>query len=92
MVAGYGRHTVLKDLSLELAEGEIFVLLGPNGAGKSTLVRLLTGALKPTAGEIEVNGGPRAVGVAPQEPALYSWLTAGKTCSPSPASKGSLQP
>ena len=75
-VAGYGRAPVLRDLSLELRDSEIFVLLGPNGSGKSTLVRLLTGALRPTTGTVQVTGGARAVGVAPQEPALYSWLTA----------------
>lgn len=74
--AGYDGRLVLRDLSIDLRSSEIFVVLGPNGAGKSTLVRLLTGALKPSSGAVEIEGGPRAVGLAPQETALYPWLTA----------------
>lgn len=44
------------DISFDIAEGEICGLLGPNGAGKSTIVKMLCGALFPTAGEIAVAG------------------------------------
>jgi ABC-2 type transport system ATP-binding protein len=48
----------LQDLSLSVEKGEIFGFLGPNGAGKSTAVRLLNGALTPSAGEALVLGRP----------------------------------
>jgi ABC-2 type transport system ATP-binding protein len=44
------------DVSLQVQEGEIIGYLGPNGAGKSTTIKLLTGILHPTAGQVEVNG------------------------------------
>ena len=46
----------LKEISLEVCQGEIFGLLGPNGAGKTTLIKILTTLLLPTAGEAWVNG------------------------------------
>jgi branched-chain amino acid transport system ATP-binding protein len=47
-----GGRAVVKDVSLEIAEGQVTALLGPNGAGKSTLVLAVGGVLKPTAGTI----------------------------------------
>ena len=44
----------VKDISFDIAEGEILGLLGPNGAGKSTTIKMLTGVLFPTSGEIQV--------------------------------------
>jgi ABC-2 type transport system ATP-binding protein len=52
----YNNITVVNDLSLEIAPGEIFGLLGPNGAGKSTTIRMLTTLTRPTSGEISVAG------------------------------------
>lgn len=46
----------VKNLSLNIAEGEFFVLLGHNGSGKSTLAKLINGFLSPNEGEITVNG------------------------------------
>lgn len=46
----------VKDLSLEIRDGEIFGFLGPNGAGKSTTIKMITGILSPDCGTIEVNG------------------------------------
>ena len=43
------------DINLTLYQGEILALLGENGAGKSTLMRILSGLLEPTSGEILVN-------------------------------------
>jgi ABC-2 type transport system ATP-binding protein len=48
--------TVLEDVSLEVAAGEIHALLGPNGAGKTTLLRILAGIARPTSGSIRVGG------------------------------------
>jgi ABC-2 type transport system ATP-binding protein len=52
----YGRKTVLADISLELAPGEVFGFLGPNGAGKTTLIKSLLGLVTPQAGEIHLFG------------------------------------
>lgn len=46
----------VKDLTLEIRDGEIFGFLGPNGAGKSTTIKMITGILNPDCGIIEVNG------------------------------------
>ncbi len=57
---GYHGRQVLRDVSLEAAMGELVAIVGPNGAGKSTLLRLLSGALIPWSGSIEVLGRPLA--------------------------------
>jgi len=46
----------LSDIDLELAPGEVLGLIGPNGAGKTTLVNLITGVLKPSSGQVMLNG------------------------------------
>jgi len=52
----FGNHVALKDLDLEIADGEFFVLLGQTGAGKTTTLRLVAGLEKPTAGQIFIDG------------------------------------
>lgn len=52
----FGQHNAVKDLSLDVNQGELFGFLGPNGAGKTTTIRALNGALQPTSGSIEVLG------------------------------------
>lgn len=52
----FGEITAVKELDLEVEEGEIFGLLGPNGAGKTTLISMLCTILKPTSGRAWVNG------------------------------------
>lgn len=52
----YGSFVAVDDLSLEVAEGEIFGLLGPNGAGKTTAVECIQGLRRPDAGRISVPG------------------------------------
>lgn len=47
---------VVKDISFDIAKGEIVGYLGPNGAGKSTTIKMMTGVLKPTSGSIRVSG------------------------------------
>jgi ABC-2 type transport system ATP-binding protein len=64
-----GRKAV-QDISFTVAEGEIFGLLGPNGAGKTTTIRMLTGQLRPTAGEARVAG----YDVVRDRPALKSQI------------------
>jgi ABC-2 type transport system ATP-binding protein len=71
-----GGHEALKDVSLDIARGEIFALLGPNGAGKTTLISIVCGIVTASAGEVEVDGhdivrdyrAARAkIGLVPQE-------------------------
>jgi branched-chain amino acid transport system ATP-binding protein len=52
VTAGYGRATVLRDVTLNIPPASIVALLGPNGAGKTTLLRVASGVIKPTAGDI----------------------------------------
>ena len=54
----YGELTAVRDLSLEVYEGEVFGLLGPNGAGKTTSINMLCGLLKPDAGQVLIHGKP----------------------------------
>ena len=52
----YKTISAVKDVSLTINKGEIIGYLGPNGAGKSTTIKMMTGVLEPTSGEIIVNG------------------------------------
>src|SRR5947209_10173920 len=54
--AGYGSHTVLRDVSLVIPDNAVVALLGPNGAGKTTLLRVASGLLRPSSGRILVDG------------------------------------
>ena len=74
----------LKDLNLEVKEGEILGLLGPNGAGKSTFINILAGLVNKTSGEVFVCGvnldtDPKTVrgnlGVVPQEIMIDPFFT-----------------
>jgi ABC-2 type transport system ATP-binding protein len=76
----YGERVAVRDLSFEVARGEVVGFLGPNGAGKSTTLRMLTGFLEPTEGEIRVNGFDarrqalelkRSIGYMPEAVPLY---------------------
>ncbi|MEH7390134.1 ABC transporter ATP-binding protein [Bacillus sp. JJ1474] len=79
----FGKHEVLKNISLEIASGEIFGLLGPSGAGKTTLVKQLVGLDLPTDGEnfIFLKKMPNLkliekIGYMAQSDALYGELSA----------------
>src|SRR5512133_1556978 len=52
----YGKVTAVEDLSLRVAEGEIYAFLGLNGAGKTTTIRMLLGMIRPTTGSATVLG------------------------------------
>lgn len=54
--AGYGDHEVLRDVSLWVPESSVVALLGANGAGKSTLLRVASGLLKPSSGQLRLDG------------------------------------
>ena len=80
----YGALTAILDLSFEARPGEVLGLLGPNGSGKSTTVKILTGLLQPTSGEVKLDGRDALsdlpaykaiIGYVPEEPHLYSYLT-----------------
>ncbi|MBI5436300.1 MAG: ABC transporter ATP-binding protein [Nitrosomonadales bacterium] len=76
----FGQREVIHDVSLELRRGEVLGLLGHNGAGKSTTLQMLTGALLPHSGQIEICGFDLArqpaqakarIGFLPETPPLY---------------------
>lgn len=63
--AGYGLVNVLRDVSLDIAGGEIVAVLGSNGVGKTTLNNTLSGLIKPKSGEI-IFEGSSLVGASPE--------------------------
>src|SRR5712691_10028884 len=78
----YGALVAIQDLSFEVRPGEVLGLLGPNGSGKSTTVKILTGLLRPTAGDVHLDGSDALadlqtykanLGYVPEEPHLYSF-------------------
>lgn len=78
--AASGSTTVLRDIDLTVAPGEIVSVIGPSGCGKSTLLRLLAGLDAPTTGEVRLDGSPLRdtddrTAVAFQEPRLLPWRT-----------------
>jgi NitT/TauT family transport system ATP-binding protein len=74
----------LGPITLELRQGEFFSVVGPSGCGKSTLLDVLSGLVRPTAGEVRFDGKPvqgsvpDGVGVVFQEDASFPWLTVWK--------------
>jgi ABC-2 type transport system ATP-binding protein len=83
LVKDFGPQRALDGVSFTVNDGEIFSLLGPNGAGKSTTISIIAGLLRPGSGQARVFGRPAgtpavkaAVGVVPQEVALYPDLSA----------------
>lgn len=79
---GPSAQTAVEDVSLTVRAGAVYGLLGPNGAGKSTTLKMLTGMLRPTAGQIEFLGHPwrredlYQIGSLVEQPPLYPNLTA----------------
>src|SRR5665648_819522 len=79
----FGKHMALDQLDFLLHSGEVVGLLGPNGAGKSTLIKCIVGLLRPTNGEIRINGHMRGSRAARQTsayvPEIHQWKDEGKT-------------
>jgi ABC-2 type transport system ATP-binding protein len=80
----YGRLTVVRNVSFTVRPHEVCGYLGPNGSGKSTTIKMITGLLEPTAGQVVYHGqdirkdlvGFKSIlGYVPEEPHLYSYLT-----------------
>ncbi|WP_297474705.1 ABC transporter ATP-binding protein [Thermococcus sp.] len=80
----FGRRNVVYHLNLKVLRGVVYGFLGPNGAGKTTTIKMLTGALKPTYGEIRIFGMEmprerveimRKVGYMPEKPIAYDDMT-----------------
>ncbi len=58
--AGYGKVKVLHGISIDVPKSQVITLIGSNGAGKTTTMRAITGMIKPTAGDITMDGKPIA--------------------------------
>ena len=80
----FGPVAAVRDISFEVQAGEVLGFLGPNGAGKSTTMKMLTGFIKPTSGEIEVCGADvllepkkaqRSIGYLPEGAPCYEEMT-----------------
>ena len=78
LVQVFGGTTAVDGLSFEVRRGEIFAFLGENGAGKTTTISCITGTLRPTSGEILIEGGGAAeqIGVVFQQSVLDPLLSA----------------
>ncbi len=81
----YGSFVAVDNVSFDVPKGSVFGFLGPNGAGKSTCLRLLTGLITPTAGDISFFGKPfktnreaslRKIGAIIEKPDFYLYLSA----------------
>jgi len=73
----------VNDLSLSVADGEIFGFIGPNGAGKSTTIKILCDLIRPTMGKAAITGidvqkpeARRQIGYLPENPSYYAYLSA----------------
>ncbi len=85
LIKTFGEFTAVKDISFDVAQGEIFAFLGPNGAGKTTTIKMLTTLLRPTSGSIELDGlnpatqskeARKRFGIVFQDPSLDGEQTA----------------
>jgi ABC-2 type transport system ATP-binding protein len=84
LIRRFGSFTAVNDVNLDVEPGQFFGFLGPNGAGKSTTIKLLTGLLAPSSGNISILGYDaslqplevkRRIGVVPEGLALFGRLT-----------------
>jgi len=79
-----GKREIIKGLTFDLREGEVFGFLGPNGAGKTTTIRMLVGLIKPTSGSVHICGysiedqfqeAVSNLGCIVENPELYPYLS-----------------
>ena len=76
----YGRKVALDNINVEIGRGKIIGLLGPNGSGKTTLIKLMSGILTPTAGEVTISGKnigietKKIVSYLPERTYLNDWM------------------
>src|SRR6056297_2776165 len=84
LIKNYGNKKAVKAISLSVKPGEIYGFLGHNGAGKTTTIKVCTGLLKPTAGQVTIQGydivkqplpAKQRFGYVPENPYLYNKLT-----------------
>lgn len=81
LTKNYGGFNALNNVNLNLEKGRIVGLLGPNGSGKTTFIKLLTGLLQPTSGEVRINGhlpgieSKKIVSYLPDAMYLNSWMS-----------------
>jgi lipopolysaccharide export system ATP-binding protein len=86
LVKRYGKWTVVNQVSLDVAQGEVVGLLGPNGAGKTTTFYMIVGLLRPDAGSITIDSedvtntpvfrrARMGIGYLSQEPSIFRKLT-----------------
>ncbi|MGZ7047145.1 MAG: ABC transporter ATP-binding protein [Methanobacterium sp.] len=77
----FGDFLAVDDLNLKIKKGEVFGFLGPNGAGKTTSINMMVGLLRPSSGQILIDGkdvqkmDKRSIGICPQELVLWENLT-----------------
>ncbi len=77
----FNGQSVVKDISFNIAPGEVFGMIGPNGAGKTTIIRMLLDIIKPDSGELKIldssfsEGIKDRIGYLPEERGLYKKLT-----------------
>ena len=81
----YGNNTAVNNVNMKIKKGDIYGFIGRNGAGKTTMIRMITGLVTPTRGEISlfslkgknnINDGLPRIGSIIEQPALYPNFTA----------------
>jgi ABC-2 type transport system ATP-binding protein len=84
LTKNFGRLRAVDDVNFSIQRGEVVGYLGPNGSGKSTTVKMLTGLISPTRGQVMINGKniqaclrkyKRRLGYVPEEPYVYPYLS-----------------
>lgn len=86
LAKSFGKKNVVRDVSLSVKRGEAVGLLGPNGAGKTTVFTMIMGLIKPTGGEVFLDGknitrlplfqrGRLGIGYLPQEPSIFRGMS-----------------
>ena len=84
LTKNFGHSTIVKNVDIAVAPGEVVTIFGPNGAGKTTLLKILSTLLRPTSGGFEIEGTDavleplkvrNALGVVLHEPSAYTALS-----------------